>query len=284
MPGDAMVRYFGGPEACPRVSFPGRAFPVAALYLEHALALIPRLRVDPHADWSRSSQAAQRRSRQKQAQMQAQGGSAGSSSKDRMGGGGYGGGGGGSGRGGGGGGGGPPMMFGETARDVARRFPQLSSTVHNAMAELDEDAVNVALIVELCSWYMHKGGVAAARRACRKAGLGSESGSGGSDDEQDDDASNGALAVLVFLPGTKEIQDVQEALQRSRDFGGDAEQRSWVLPLHGALPPDEQRRVFERPPSGVVKVILSTNVAETSVTIDDVVRDLKYKCTEIEFI
>ena len=249
------------------MSFPGRAFPVAELYLEAALALVGprRYRVDPSADWSRSSQAAQRRARQKQAQLNAHGNSS-------------------SGGGGGGGGGsgsssesGINQMFGESSRDVARRFPRLPATAHEAMAQLDEDAVNVTLIVELCCWYKNQGGVTAARRACRRAGLGG-SGSAAEDkdkEEGDSDAAvggNSALAVLVFLPGTREIADVQEALQRSRDFGAldDATQRAWILPLHGALPPDEQRRVFERPPAGAIKVVLATNVAETSVTIDDV--------------
>ena len=38
----------------------------------------------------------------------------------------------------------------------------------------------------------------------------------------------------------------------------------------GALPHEEQALVFKRPPFGVRKVVLATNVAETSVTIDDV--------------
>ena len=65
--------------------------------------------------------------------------------------------------------------------------------------------------------------------------------------------------VLVFLPGAAEIRHAREAL-------GDVPAE--VLPLHGDLPPEEQDRAVR--PSGRRKVILSTNVAETSVTIEGV--------------
>jgi ATP-dependent helicase HrpB len=69
--------------------------------------------------------------------------------------------------------------------------------------------------------------------------------------------------ILVFLPGAYEIRRAQTAC------AGIARSEGWLLlPLHGDQPPEEQDRAVA--PSDQRKVILSTNVAESSITIEDV--------------
>ncbi|NBV35004.1 MAG: ATP-dependent RNA helicase, partial [Proteobacteria bacterium] len=69
--------------------------------------------------------------------------------------------------------------------------------------------------------------------------------------------------VLVFLPGSYEIHRTIEALRQTR-----AGRDCIILPLHGELPPAEQDRAVEK--QARRKVVVSTNVAETSLTIDGV--------------
>jgi len=69
--------------------------------------------------------------------------------------------------------------------------------------------------------------------------------------------------VLVFMPGMGEINGTIGALRAAR-----LKERVDFIPLHGDLAPEDQDRAFA--PSPVRKVVVATNVAETSVTIDGI--------------
>jgi HrpA-like RNA helicase len=71
--------------------------------------------------------------------------------------------------------------------------------------------------------------------------------------------------ILVFLSGEKMIKDCMNRLTLSP-----AGSYLYLLPLYGRLGKEEQERVFEAAPRGKTKVVISTNIAETSVTIDGV--------------
>ena len=72
-----------------------------------------------------------------------------------------------------------------------------------------------------------------------------------------------AGGILIFLPGVAEINRACNALRNTSSLH--------VLPLHASLETKEQRRVFVSAPHGKRKVVVATNVAETSITIDDIV-------------
>ena len=77
----------------------------------------------------------------------------------------------------------------------------------------------------------------------------------------------GASAILVFVPGLKEITDLFNEMKQHPVL---QDPKYRILPLHSALPTHEQKAVFDTPPNGTTKIVLSTNIAETSVTINDI--------------
>ncbi|KAI4375529.1 hypothetical protein MLD38_013387 [Melastoma candidum] len=83
------------------------------------------------------------------------------------------------------------------------------------------------------------------------------------------DENCGEGALLIFLPGVFEINQLVDRLAASYRFSGPSSE--WILPLHSSMTPDDQRKVFLQPPGQIRKVIVATNIAETSITIDDVV-------------
>jgi ATP-dependent helicase HrpB len=75
--------------------------------------------------------------------------------------------------------------------------------------------------------------------------------------------SGGEGDILVFMPGMGEINATMHAISAAR-----LRERVALLPLHGELPPEDQDRAFTSNP--LRKIVIATNVAETSVTIDGI--------------
>ena len=109
-------------------------------------------------------------------------------------------------------------------------------------------------------------------------------------------------AILVFMTGWDDISKLYDRLKSNRitgntgkvsgrDGGPEAARRQGaaradtrdhlpltctrpqvaLMPLHGSMPTANQQQIFNRPPRGVRKVVIATNIAETSITIDDIV-------------
>ena len=68
-------------------------------------------------------------------------------------------------------------------------------------------------------------------------------------------------SILIFLPGTAEISTLSDRLNGSRVFGTG---RFDIIPLHSSLSSQDQRRAFQRPANVRRKLIIATNIAETS--------------------
>lgn len=118
--------------------------------------------------------------------------------------------------------------------DIYAEYPERA---RKNLARLNEDVVDLDLIEELIGWA--------------------------------DEQTPLPGAILVFLPGMGEISALLSRLGATSRFGrGD---KHWLLPLHSAISADQQRAAFKVPPAGVRKIVLSTNIAETSVTLEDVV-------------
>ncbi len=84
--------------------------------------------------------------------------------------------------------------------------------------------------------------------------------------------------VLIFLPGEQAIKTCMEVLDDA-PFA----RRLFILPLYGRLAKDEQERVFVETPRGKIKVVISTNIAETSVTIDGITTVIDSGLSKLNF-
>ncbi|KAF9095828.1 DEAH-box ATP-dependent RNA helicase prp22 [Mortierella sp. AD031] len=76
--------------------------------------------------------------------------------------------------------------------------------------------------------------------------------------------------ILLFLTGQEEIDTASEILYERMKALGPMVPELIILPVYSALPSEMQSRIFEPTPAGSRKVVIATNVAETSITIDGI--------------
>ncbi len=88
------------------------------------------------------------------------------------------------------------------------------------------------------------------------------------------DNSQALGAILIFVSGLSDIRDVIDGLKshtQLHSYASSRHQKLKILPLHSTLSTNEQNAIFQSVPIDTRKIVVSTNIAETSVTIDDVV-------------
>jgi len=83
------------------------------------------------------------------------------------------------------------------------------------------------------------------------------------DAQKDQTEEKPAGTILVFLPGWGDIDTLQKRLAQNFD-----PKRFKILPLHSQVTPQQQQEIFEPAPSGVRKIVLTTNIAEASITVE----------------
>lgn len=117
--------------------------------------------------------------------------------------------------------------------DLKRMYPNYDSKVLSSLAIVDESIINYELIAALLEHIVLNG----------------EEG-----------------GILVFMPGMMEITKTIEELYKKGVFAD--ESKTIIYPLHSSLSTAEQTAVFKVPPKGIRKVVVATNIAETSITIE----------------
>ncbi|KAL4525772.1 hypothetical protein Ndes2437A_g04207 [Nannochloris sp. 'desiccata'] len=77
--------------------------------------------------------------------------------------------------------------------------------------------------------------------------------------------------ILIFMTGQEEIEATCFSLQERLEHLGEGVPPILILPIYSQLPSDLQAKIFDKAPDGTRKVIVSTNIAETSLTVDGII-------------
>lgn len=75
----------------------------------------------------------------------------------------------------------------------------------------------------------------------------------------------------MFLTGQDEIETAMEMLNKRTKGLANKIGELIILPIYSNLPSDMQAKIFEKTPAKARKIVVATNIAETSVTIDNIV-------------
>ncbi|KAM5331424.1 ATP-dependent RNA helicase DHX29 [Glossophaga mutica] len=127
----------------------------------------------------------------------------------------------------------------EAGADLNPFYQKYSSRTQHALLYMNPQKINLDLVVELLTYL-----------------------------DRSPQFRNTEGAVLIFLPGLAHIQQLYDLLSTDRRFSSE---RYKVIALHSILSTQDQAAAFTVPPPGVRKVVLATNIAETGITIPDVV-------------
>jgi len=117
--------------------------------------------------------------------------------------------------------------------DLKAMYPKYNAKVVSSLAIVDESVVNYELVAALLKHIT---------------------------------MNEGEGAILVFMPGMMEITKTIEELYKNELFKDQSQ--TVIYPLHSSLSTAEQTAIFQVPPKGVRKVVVATNIAETSITIE----------------
>ena len=136
--------------------------------------------------------------------------------------------------------------------EVSDLYPDYKMTTRRSMDRVNEEILNYDLIEDVLELLLIQSGNDNTTTLTAPEGA---------------DISNGS--ILIFFPGLGEIRTMTERLQGHRKLGNGT--KFEIIPMHSTLSSNDQRKAFIPAKHGRRKIILSTNIAETSVTIPDVV-------------
>lgn len=88
------------------------------------------------------------------------------------------------------------------------------------------------------------------------------------EDFGDKNEEDGGGAVLIFLPGLSEIERSIRTMKQDALLSD--KKRACIFALHSSMPTEAQRAIFRKMEAGVCKIVVATNIAETSITVTDV--------------